>query len=407
MIDVVLVINSGSSSIKFGVYTCDLTTPSILLKGKIIQIPEHPKLSVYDHTTAQWQAITSRVFEPTSETVEHDAILPQLIAWLTSDEYNYQLAAVGHRVVHGGQAFSSPVKITPQVMLQLRALEPLAPLHQPNNLTAIDVITNVCGDIPQIACFDTSFHCTQPEIATWFGLPRRLTEQGIIRYGFHGLSYEYIATKLPHILGDRANGRIIVAHLGNGASMCALQARQSVATSMGFTALDGLIMGQRCGSLDAGVVLHLLQQHQLSPAAIEHLLYHESGLQGVSGISNDMRVLSTSSDPHAQEAVALFCYRAARELASLACTIDGLDGIVFTAGIGEKSATIRAQICAHLSWLGVELDPIANQQHQTIISPAQCPITTLVIPTDEESIIVQSTLALLHDTKDTKENTHA
>ena len=166
-------------------------------------------------------------------------------------------------------------------------------------------------------------------------------------------------------------------------------------------------MGQRCGSLDAGVVLHLLQQHQLSPAAIEHLLYHESGLQGVSGISNDMRVLSTSSDPHAQEAVALFCYRAARELASLACTIDGLDGIVFTAGIGENSATIRAQICAHLSWLGVELDPIANQQHQTIISPAQCPITTLVIPTDEESIIVQSTLALLHDTKDTKENTHA
>lgn len=408
MKDAVLVINSGSSSIKFGVYTLSSAKHLMLLRGKITQIPMQPTLSIYDETSASWQTDTSILFsERASKGCDHSKILPLLITWLTDTEHGYRIAAVGHRVVHGGKDFTQPVKLTPAIMGKLSELVSLAPLHQPHNLKAIDVIQKWNEHIPQIACFDTSFHSTQPQVSTWFGLPRALSEQGIIRYGFHGLSYEYISANLPHYLGERANGKIIVAHLGNGASMCAFKGRRSVATSMGFTALDGLIMGQRCGSLDAGVVLHLLQQHQLSPAAIEHMLYHESGLQGISGISNNMQVLSTSNHPHAQQAIEIFCYRAARELASLVCALGGLDAIVFTAGIGEHSALIRERICAQLGWLGVALDPIANQHHHSVISPAQCAITALVIPTDEESVIAQSTLALMHDSPDKKEIQHA
>ncbi len=408
MKDAVLVINSGSSSIKFGVYALSAAKPLMLLRGKITLIPRQPALTLYDEATDSWQADTSITFtDNASQQADHATILPQLITWLTDTQHGYRIAAVGHRVVHGGQHLTQPVKLTPAIMLELSTLVSLAPLHQPHNLKAIDVISQWNEHIPQIACFDTSFHSTQPEIATWFGLPRHLTEQGILRYGFHGLSYEYIAANLPHYLGERANGRIIVAHLGNGASMCALKSRRSVATSMGFTALDGLIMGQRCGALDAGVVLHLLQQHHLSPAAIEHMLYNESGLKGVSGISNNMQVLTTSTHPHAQQAIDLFCYRAARELSSLVCAIDGIDAIVFTAGIGEHSALVRERICGHLGWLGVALDPIANQHHHSVISPVKCPITTLVIPTDEESVIAQSTLALMYDSTDSKEIHHA
>lgn len=250
-------------------------------------------------------------------------------------------------------------------------------------------------ELPQVACFDTSFHRTQPRLAQLFALPRTLSDDGIIRYGFHGLSYEYIAGVLPDHMGPRADGRVIVAHLGNGASMCAMKERQSVATSMGFTALDGLMMGRRSGSLDAGVVLHLLQNQGMTIDEVQHMLYRESGLLGVSGISNNMQVLLESTDPNAREAVELFCYRAACELGSLITSLGGLDAIIFTASIGENAADVRQAICAHLSWLGVELDPVANDRHASVISTANSKVEVLVIPTNEEAVIADAARALM------------
>jgi acetate kinase len=297
--------------------------------------------------------------------------------------------------VHGGRDFLTAKKLTLSVVTRLKELIPLAPLHQPHNLVAIEAIFNWAPELPQVACFDTSFHHTQPPLAQLFALPRKYSDQGIIRYGFHGLSYQYIVSCLPEYLGTLSEGRVIVAHLGNGASMCALKQRKSVATTMGFTALDGLIMGQRCGSLDAGVVIHLLRHYKMSIDEVDHLLNNESGLLGVSGISNNMQVLEQSDDPKAKQAIDLFCYRAARELSSLVSTLNGLDVIVFTAGIGEKSAQIREQICAHLAWLGVTLDLSANRQHNGVISQVDSKIKVLVIPTNEEVVIAQATQKIL------------
>jgi len=278
---------------------------------------------------------------------------------------------------------------------KLERLVTLAPLHQPHNLAAIDAIAKVAPGMPQIACFDTSFHRTRPRLARLFALPRELTDEGIIRYGFHGLSYEYIAAALPEQLGILADGRVIVAHLGNGASMCAMQGRRSVATSMGFTALHGLMMGRRCGSLDAGVVLHLLQNRGMSTAQVRHMLYPESGLLGVSGISNNMQVLQECADPKTREAIDLFCYRAACELGSLVTALEGLDAIVFTAGIGENSAEVRRRICERLAWLGVELDQTANDADETVISAADSKVDVLVVPTNEEAVIAKATRAMI------------
>jgi acetate kinase len=280
------------------------------------------------------------------------------------------LRAVGHRVVHGGSDYGAPVLLDSTHIEALRRLTPLAPLHQPHNLAGIDAITRLLPDVPQVACFDTAFHHEQPALAQWLGLTRELHEAGVRRYGFHGISYEYIASQLPQHLGERADGRIIVAHLGSGASLCALRERRSIATTMGFSTLDGLLMASRCGNLDPGVLLHLIEHHRMGIAALSKLLYQQSGLLGVSGLSGDMRTLLASEAPEAKEAIELFCYRIRREIGSLAAALGGLDALVFTGGIGEHSPVIRERICAELSWLGQDL-------------------SILTLATDEESMIAR------------------
>jgi acetate kinase len=299
-------------------------------------------------------------------------------------------------VVHGGRDHLGPARVTDTLLGELETLVPLAPLHQPHNLAAICCVAAFAPDLPQIACFDTSFHRTQDRLAQLFALPRAMTDQGIIRYGFHGLSYEYIAGKLPFHIGAQAQGRVIVAHLGNGASMCAMKDGRSVANSMGFTALDGLMMGRRCGALDPGVVLYLMDHMNMTAGEITQVLYKESGLLGVSGISNNMSSLQASDAPEAREAIELFCYRAAGEMAALAASIGGLDTIVFTAGIGENSARVRSLICDRLAWMGVDLDAGPNDENATCISSATSNIDVLVIPTDEEVVIAQAVRQLIN-----------
>ena len=268
---------------------------------------------------------------------------------------------MGHRVVHGGQHYSAPVLIDATVLAELETLVPLAPLHQPHNLATIRVLLETMPSLPQVACFDTAFHRTQPDVAQRFAIPRRFADEGVRHYGFHGLSYEYIASVLPTLEPALADARIIVAHLGSGASLCALHKGRSIATTMGFSPLDGLVMGTRCGNIDPGVLLYLMDRHNMDARALEQLLYHQSGLLGVSGISNDMRTLLASDDPHAQEAIELFVYRVGREIGSLAAALGGLDALVFTGGIGEHSAVIRAKVCHQAAWLGLELDDSANE----------------------------------------------
>lgn len=387
MNDTILVINSGSSSIKLAVYPHGSDTPPVL-RGKIAGIGRAPVFTAVD---AQAQAIDTSDFGALNGDANHAALIDRLLTWLDQHQGAGTLVAVGHRVVHGGQDFAGPVLINDSNLRALDALVPLAPLHQPHNLAAIRAVANWHADLPQVACFDTSFHRTQDPLAQQFALPTALTDEGVVRYGFHGLSYDYIASVLPDYLGDRADGRIIVAHLGNGASMCAMRNRQSVATSMGFTALDGLMMGRRCGALDPGVVLYLMQSKGLSAAEVETLLYRKSGLLGVSGISNAMHVLEQSPDPQARAAIDLYCYRAAHVLGGLVTAIGGLDGIVFTAGIGEKSALTRQLICDRLAFLGVKLDSARNGQNARRITGTQSQVDVLVLPTDEEAVIAQAT----------------
>ena len=397
MINVILVINSGSSSIKFALYRIAInktlnTQKKPLLSGKIVNIGQCPKLKAIDTNGTD---LTKNDLDVFNDQTTHEDLIQWLLDWISCHGQGYTIKGVGHRIVHGGRDFLTATKLTFNVVSKLKELIPLAPLHQPHNLAAIEAIFNWAPELPQVACFDTSFHHTQPAIAQLFGLPREYNDKGIIRYGFHGLSYQYIASCLPEYLGSLSEGRVIVAHLGNGASMCALNKRRSVATTMGFTALDGLIMGQRCGSLDAGVVIHLLRYYKMSIEEVEHMLYNKSGLLGISGISNNMEVLQQSDDPNAKQAIDLFCYRAARELASLVSTLNGLDAIVFTAGIGENSAQIREQICTQLSWLGVTLDLNSNQKDSTVISQVNSKIKVFVIPTNEEVVIAETTQNIL------------
>ena len=305
------------------------------------------------------------------------------------------MLAVGHRVVHGGEHFVAPVRVDADILERLAALSPLAPLHQPHNLAAIRAIASLQPHLPQVACFDTAFHATLPWVARTCALPARIRDAGVRRYGFHGLSYEYIASVLPARLGGLADARVVVAHLGNGASLCALRERRSVATTMGFTALDGLMMGTRCGSLDAGVVMYLQSTLGMSLAQVEHMLYEESGLLGVSGLSADMRTLEASDDPRAEAAIELFVHRISQELGALAAALGGLDALVFTAGIGEHSAGVRARVGAAAAWLGVAIDDDANRRHADRIDGARSRVSAHVIATDEELMLARHACAVL------------
>ncbi len=392
MTDVILTLNAGSSSVKFAIYADTNVKSPALVSGKVISLGDTPQFlatGVNDRPLAQSNTVKF------NKTTSHEEVVLRLFDWFEHKSQAYNITGVGHRVVHGGRFYTKPSLITARVISQLKTLIPLAPLHQPHNLSAVETVSKLAPKLPQVACFDTSYHHTQSFLSQLFALPREWYDKDIMRYGFHGISYQYIASTLPRYLGDLAEGRVIVAHLGNGASMCAMQKRQSIATSMGFSTLDGLMMGQRCGSLDPGVIIHLVRQHNMNIEEIEHMLYQDSGLLGVSGISNNMQVLQKSGHPHAKQAIELFCYKAARELSALVSTINGIDAIVFTAGIGENSAQVRQQICDRLNWLGVALDNSANAVHKSVISCPNSSVKVLIIPTNEELIIAQETQSLI------------
>ncbi len=390
--DVILVVNSGSSSLKFALYPLTEGNGKPLLSGVVSGIGVNPKLSA---KLAGKSLTVKPPFDNIAKEATHDSLIKALLEKLESKYDQYQPVAVGHRMVHGGNLFTKPSKITPESLQQLKSLIPLAPLHQPHSIVAIEAIAKNAPELLQIACFDTSFHRTQSKIEQMFAIPRALTEEGIIRYGFHGLSYEYIASVLPEYLGDQADSRVLVAHLGNGTSMCAMTDRKSVSSTMGFSTLEGLVMGTRCGLLDAGVILHLIQEKGMSIDEVQKMLYHESGLLGVSGISSDMRELEESDHPDAKQAIDLFCHRAKEEIGNLTSVMNGLDNIIFTAGIGENSAMVREKICEPLAWLGVKLDLQANQNGEGKISAEDSRVGVYVIPTNEEATIAKSTRGFL------------
>lgn len=386
----ILVINAGSSSIKFSVFeTAADRSLSAGIHGQVEGIGTTAHLEVSDATG---QKLADATVAPS----DHQGAIAAIHAWFgrqIGSEASF--VAAGHRIVHGGDRFGAPVLIDDAVIAALEELVPLAPLHQPHHIAAIRALRAVAPRLPQIACFDTAFHAAQPPLARAFALPRALTEKGIRRYGFHGISYEYIMSVLPQIAPDRAGGKIVIAHLGNGASLCAVEHGRSVATTMSFTPLDGLMMGTRTGALDPGVILYLLQHDHMDPDAIAHLLYHQSGLLGVSGISSDMRNLLASDQPSAKEAVDLFVYRIGRELGSLVAALGGLDALVFTAGIGEHAPEIRARVCRDAAWTGLMLDSEANEHDGPLISLPGSRVATFVIPTDENRVIARQTRRLL------------
>ena len=375
------VINAGSSSLKFSFYEGETR----LLSGQVDGIGVRPAAQAVG---ADGKAIAPPDFagHPPSSPSE---VLPAMLPWAREQLGERRLAALGHRVVHGGPHHSTPARVTSELIDELEALVPLAPLHEPHNLAPIRMALTMNPELPQVACFDTAFHRTAPEVAQAFALPFALYEGGVRRYGFHGLSYEYIASVLPKRAPEIAEGRVVVAHLGNGCSACAMQAGRSVATTMGFTALDGLPMGTRSGALDPGVVLYLIQQKGMTAEAVTDLLYRRSGMLGLSGVSSDFRELLASSEPRARFAVESFCYWTARQIASLAAALGGLDGIVFTAGVGENAASIRAAICRACAWLGIELDEASNAAHQTRITTQASRVGAYVIKTDENLMIAR------------------
>jgi acetate kinase len=391
MNDYALVVNAGSSSLKFSVYHRPASEGwRLAARGQVEGIGTTSRLSASDGTGAR--LIDQRL----AETVRDGrGALDALAAWLRSHYGGAHVVGVGHRVVHGGARYAAPTLVTDEVLKDLRELIPLAPLHQPHNVAAIEAIAERLPGVPQVACFDTSFHRGHSAVAELVPLPVEIRRSGVLRYGFHGLSYEYIASVLPELAPEIANGRVVVAHLGNGASLCAMRDRKSVDSTFGFTALDGLCMGTRPGALDPGVVLHLFQNLGLSAKEVEALLYKQSGLLGISGLSSDMRELLASEAPDARLAVDYFVYRAAKEIGALAAVLGGIDGLVFTAGIGENSAEIRHRICASCAWLGVELDPDANGRNGPRISTPASRVSAWRIPTNEELMIARHTGSLL------------
>ncbi len=391
MDDYALVLNAGSSSLKFSVYARSNPEPWRLeSRGQIEGIGTSPRLAAKDAAGAGLvDQLLGEAVRSGREAVD------ALAGWLRTTYGGARVLGVGHRVVHGGVRFAGPTVVTPEALEAIRALIPLAPLHQPHNLAAIEAALERLPGVPEVACFDTSFHRGQAVVAELVPLPREMCRSGLQRYGFHGLSYEYIASVLPVVAPEIAHGRVIVAHLGSGASMCALRDGTSVDSSFGFTALDGLCMGTRPGALDPGVVLYLFQSLGMSAEEVESLLYKKSGLLGISGISNDMRDLLGKSEPEARLAVDYFVYRAAKEIGALAAVLGGVDGLVFTAGIGENSPEVRRRICEASAWLGVAVDAEANAGGGPKISSSRSRVSTWVIPTNEELMIARHTGSLL------------
>jgi acetate kinase len=383
MPEILLTLNAGSSSLKFGVFSAE-PQPRVRHRGSVDAIG----------TSRACLQVDGESWGDDASLADHGAALQQVLGWLDAQGIANHLAAAGHRVVHGGARYAAPVPLSSEVRAELEAFTQFAPLHQPHNLAAMDALSALRPALPQVLCFDTAFHRSQPALAQQFALPRALCEQGLSRYGFHGLSYEYIAQTMPALAG-KMPARTIVAHLGNGASLCAMAQGRSIATTMGLTPLDGVPMGTRPGNLDPGVVLYLMKSLGKTVTEVEDLLYHHSGLLGVSGISHDMRTLLASDAPAAAEAVALFVYRVAREIGSLTAALGGLDALVFTAGIGEHAASIRERICHQAAWLGVHLDSNANANRQARISTPDSTVAVWVIPTDEEQMIARHTRALL------------
>jgi acetate kinase len=391
MNDYTVVVNAGSSSLKFSVYRrAENDSWTLEARGQVEGIDTSPKFSAKDGAD---KPIGDVALDPTIRDAR--AALGFVANWLRDRYHGAHVCGVGHRVVHGGAQYSGPTIVTPEVLENLRALIPLAPLHQPYNLSAIEAVWERLPGVAQVVCFDTSFHRGQPAVAQLVPLPREIRDAGVQRYGFHGLSYEYIASVLPSVAPEIAGGRVVVAHLGSGASLCALKGGKSVDSTLGFTALDGLCMGTRPGTLDPGVVLYLFQALGLSVKEVETILYKKSGLIGISGISNDMRSLLASDEPAARLALDYFVYRAAKEIAAMTAALGGIDGLVFTAGIGENSPEIRKRICVASAWLGVELDEDANARKAPRITSQASKVPAWVIPTNEELMIARHTGALL------------
>jgi acetate kinase len=388
-----LVLNAGSSSLKFSVFRRDGggSDMQAILSGQISGIEDYARFEAKDGdgrilANHRWDGRGSQ---------SRDSILRYLLRWITNRLANHRLVAAGHRVVHGGRAFKHPVRLTPALLDDLETLVPLAPLHQPHNLAAIRAVAAIDPDLFQVACFDTAFHSAQPAVARAFALPHKLADEGVCRYGFHGLSYEYVTRRLLSLRPELADARIVVCHLGNGSSLCAVKGGRSVDSSMGFTALDGVPMGTRPGAVDPGVLLYLMREKHMDADALEEMLYRRSGLLGVSGLSSDMRVLLESDAPAARRAVELFCFRIAKEIGALAASMEGLDALVFTAGIGENSAPVRRMIAERAGWLGVKLDPEANKAGMIDVSAREARIPTFVVRTNEELMIAEHTLQLL------------
>ncbi len=391
MHDAILVLNAGSSSIKFSLFAVHGGDLQLDCRGQIEGIYTRPRFAARDAAGA---TLAEKAWDEGAR-LGHDGALAHLLEFLRGELADYRLAGVGHRVVHGGLVYTQPVRVDAGVLATLGKFVPLAPLHQPHNLAPIRTLLERAPDLAQVATFDTSFHRTNPEIAQRFAIPVELHDAGVQRYGFHGLSYEYIASVLPQFDARAAAGRTVVLHLGNGASMCALAAGRSVASTMGFTALEGLMMGTRSGAIDPGVLIWLMDERGMDARAIERLLYHQSGLLGVSGISSDMRALLASQDPRAKLAVDLYVYRIRREMGSLVAALGGLDAIVFTAGIGENSAEIRARVMADAAWLGVRASGRANAKGGPRVSAAKSRVAAWTIPTNEELMIARHTRRVL------------
>ena len=389
--DAILVVNAGSSSLKFQVFSTGAGDElDCLVKGQMDGIGTRPRLRA---TGPDKKPLIDQSY-PAEKVPDLPAATQETGDWLRQTQ-KVNLVGVGHRVVHGGPEYSRPVHLTADVVIQLERYVSLAPLHQPNNLAPIRTLLSRRPELPQVACFDTAFHRDHPKLADYYALPERFYKEGVRRYGFHGLSYEYIAQRLPDVAPNISKGRVIVAHLGSGASMCALANGHSVESTLGFTALDGLAMGTRPGQLDPGVVLHLIAEKGMSPSAVQDLFYKESGLKGLSGISNDVRELQESADPNAAFALDYFVYRVGLFAGMLAAALGGLDGFVFTAGIGENSSTIRARIAEKLGWLGVTIDADANLARKSLISHKDSRVALYVIPTNEELMIARHTLTLI------------
>jgi acetate kinase len=388
MSDAILTLNAGSSSLKFALFGIADGSVRLAVKGEAEKLDSTPHFMAED---ADGKILADEIWAGAS----FDAVIGKILDWAISHLGRDQLVAVGHRMVHGGPDHAAPERVTPELLTALDALVPLAPLHLPHNIAPIRAIARARPSLTQVVTYDTAFHRTMPDVATRIAIPRRYEEEGVRRYGFHGLSYEYIAGRLAQIAPALAKGRTIVAHLGNGASLCALLNGKSMDTTMGFSALDGLVMGTRSGDIDPGVLLYLQERDGMTVQALEHMLYNESGLKGVSGISGDMRTLLASQNSNAKDALALFVFRLAREIGALTASLGGLDGLVFTAGIGEHAPQIRAMTVEKLSWLGAKLDADANTRNAEIISTSDSKLAVLVSPTNEEEMIARHTLSCI------------